>query len=177
MFPICLRAKRAATNRNPAHTLYRRGRVLPLNHRPTYPRRESNTHLFLRTELFPACHRPYSRQESNLCLGLRSPLFCPLNYGSSGHGGQVSIVRSSLRADPPWAEIPINPKSHFEIYRGSSILEQNFETKFFKIGTMRAPHLEGLKRLFDSSLRYNLTINNNNFTLNTILVSIFSIKN
>ena len=51
--------------------------------------RAGNPYL-LRSPLFPACHRLCPHQESNLNLGLRSPLFYPLNYGGSGNGGQVS---------------------------------------------------------------------------------------
>ena len=50
-----------------------------------------NPHHRLRTALLPACHRLCPHYELNVDLGLRSPLFYPLNYGGLGHGGQVSV--------------------------------------------------------------------------------------
>ena len=42
---------------------------------------------------FPACPSHCPQEESNLHRKLRKLAFYPLNYGDTGQGGQVSIVR------------------------------------------------------------------------------------
>ncbi len=84
-----------------------------------------------RMESLPACHRLCPREELNLFLGLRSPLFYPLNYRGSGNWRAGLSVK--LRGDIGAGFYPLNPDDlqcrdpDSRLYVGTSGLQRHYK--------------------------------------------------